>query len=200
MLKWNVALLSVKPMAHLLIYSMYRHVFFQKYMHIHAYTDIRPPHHSVGICKYVLEIHACTAADKAKIYCSLEVIYVHICTLHVSIWYVLRRISAVYVCIYDSHTCIYISCYVGSLMLNELESGWDAKTAKQNPCFHAIYMVTEQTWSTIGTWTHSEYMLANSIQTHANACERSSFLPASIEMESAVLLEGCELTQIPIIQ
>jgi hypothetical protein len=52
--------------------------FTQKYIHLHAYTNIRPPHHSdsVGICKYVLEIHAYTAADNA-IYCSLEVICAH---------------------------------------------------------------------------------------------------------------------------
>lgn len=38
-------------------------------------------------------------------------------------------------------------------------------------------------------------------QTRANACESRSFLPVTaicIEMESAVFLEGCEFTQIPI--
>jgi hypothetical protein len=63
-------------------YSMYMYVFYSEiheYTCIYSYTNIRPPHHSVGICKYVLEIHAYTAADKA-IYCSLEVIYVHIRT------------------------------------------------------------------------------------------------------------------------
>ncbi len=98
----------------------------QKYMHIHAYTNIRPLHHSVGICKY----HEVCSGNTC-IYCCRQgnilligshiFAHMHIRSqyvsalyrlLHVSMWYVLRRMPAVYACTYDSYTCIDISWYI----------------------------------------------------------------------------------------
>ena len=86
--------------------------FTQKYMHILTYTDIRPPHHSVGICKYVLEIHTHTAQVKT-IYCSLEVKYMHILA-HTYIYCEVRIRHCMSV--YDSYSAVCLQ-YMNVLLI-----------------------------------------------------------------------------------